>query len=82
MNDVTRLLLAMEEGDSRATDDLLPLVYQELRKLAASKLSKESKGQSLQPTMLVHDAYVRLVDVPNPQTTRSASGEAGIGFAA
>ena len=67
MSDVTRLLLAIETGDEQATDDLLPLVYQELRKLASSKLSQELQGQSLQPTMLVHDAYLRLVDVEEPQ---------------
>jgi RNA polymerase sigma factor (TIGR02999 family) len=59
--------LAIEDGDAEATDYLLPLVYEELRKLAAAKLSKEAKGQSLQPTMLVHDAYLRLVDVDAPQ---------------
>ena len=67
MSDVTRLLLAIEEGDSHATDELLPLVYQELRKLAAARLSKELQGQSLQPTMLLHEAYLRLVDVDDPQ---------------
>ncbi|HAY82582.1 MAG TPA: RNA polymerase subunit sigma [Planctomycetaceae bacterium] len=67
MSDVTRLLSAIEEGDDRAAERLLPLVYQELRKLAASKLSKEMQGHSLQPTMLVHEAYLRLVDVENPQ---------------
>jgi len=59
--------MAIENGDSSATDELLPLVYQELRKLAAAKLSKEKPGQTLHPTMLVHEAYVRLVDVDNPQ---------------
>lgn len=67
MTDVTRLLIVIEEGDTQATDKLLPLVYQELRKLASVKLSKEAQGQSLQPTMLVHDAYLRLVDVEDPQ---------------
>ncbi len=67
MRDVTRILMAIENGDSSATDELLPLVYQELRKLAAAKLSKEKPGQTLHPTMLVHEAYVRLVDVDNPQ---------------
>ena len=67
MSDVTRLLFAIEEGDDLAADRLLPLVYQELRKLAATKLSKEKPGHSLQPTMLVHEAYLRLVDVENPQ---------------
>ena len=63
MNDVTTILSAIEPGDSAAADKLLPLVYQELRKLAAAKLAKEKQGQSLQPTMLVHEAYLRLVDV-------------------
>ena len=67
MSDVTRILLAVESGDEDASDKLLPLVYQELRKLAAAKLSKEKPGQTLQPTMLVHEAYVRLVDVDEPQ---------------
>jgi RNA polymerase sigma factor (TIGR02999 family) len=67
MSDVTRILSAIDRGDESAADKLLPLVYQELRKLAAAKLSKEKPGQTLQPTMLVHEAYVRLVDVENPQ---------------
>jgi hypothetical protein len=56
MNDVTRILSAIEQGDSNAAEELLPLVYQELRKLAAAKLSKEKTGHSLQPTVLVHEA--------------------------
>jgi RNA polymerase sigma factor (TIGR02999 family) len=67
MNDVTRILSAIEQGDSNAAEELLPLVYQELRKLAAAKLSKEKTGHSLQPTVLVHEAYLRLVDVDQPQ---------------
>lgn len=67
MSDVTRILSAIESGDEQASDKLLPLVYQELRKLAAAKLSNEKPGQTLQPTMLVHEAYVRLVDVEQPQ---------------
>lgn len=67
MSDVTRILTAIEHGDPSAADALLPLVYEELRKLAAAKLSKEKPGQTLQPTMLVHEAYVRLVDVDQPQ---------------
>lgn len=67
MNDVTRILAAMEEGDSAAAEALLPLVYRELRRLAAAKLAREPAGQTLQPTALVHDAYVRLVDVSSPQ---------------
>jgi RNA polymerase sigma factor (TIGR02999 family) len=67
MSDVTRILSAIERGDPNAADKLLPLVYEELRRLAAVKLSKEKPGQTLQPTMLVHEAYVRLVDVDRPQ---------------
>ena len=67
MSDVTRILLAIEQGDEQATNQLLPLVYQELRALASAKLSIEKRGQSLQPTMLVHEAYLRLVDVAEPQ---------------
>jgi RNA polymerase sigma factor (TIGR02999 family) len=66
MSDVTKILSAIERGDENAAAKLLPLVYQELRKLAAAKLSKEKPGQTLQPTMLVHEAYLRLVDVEQP----------------
>src|SRR5262245_30119433 len=61
MNDVTQILSAVERGDPRAAEQLLPLVYKELRKLAAAKLAKEKPGQTLQATALVHEAYVRLV---------------------
>ena len=61
MSDVTRILNAIERGDEKATDELLPLVYEELRILAARKLSKEIPGQTLQATALVHEAYLRLV---------------------
>lgn len=61
MSDVTRILAAIEQGDVRAADKLLPLVYQELRQLAAQRLSKERPGQTLQATALVHEAYLRLV---------------------
>jgi len=67
MSDVTKLLLAIDDGDAKAADRLLPLVYHELRRLAAAKLSKENPGHSVQPTVLVHEAYLRLVDVQNPQ---------------
>jgi len=67
MSDVTKLLLAIDDGDAKAADRLLPLVYQELRKLAAARLSEEKSGCSIQPTVLVHEAYLRLVDVKNPQ---------------
>jgi RNA polymerase sigma factor (TIGR02999 family) len=61
MTDVTRILNAIEQGDAKATDELLPLVYEELRHLAARKMSRESPGQTLQATALVHEAYIRLV---------------------
>jgi RNA polymerase sigma factor (TIGR02999 family) len=61
MSDVTRILNAIERGEARATDELLPLVYEELRVLAAQKLSHEPPGQTLQATALVHEAYLRLV---------------------
>jgi RNA polymerase sigma factor (TIGR02999 family) len=61
MNDVTRILNAIEEGDPHAAGQLLPLVYDELRKLAAQKMAQEAPGQTLQATALVHEAYVRLV---------------------
>jgi RNA polymerase sigma factor (TIGR02999 family) len=67
MTEVTRILSAIEQGDPRAAEQLLPLVYDELRKLAAQKLSHESPGQTLQATALVHEAYLRLVDVDRPQ---------------
>jgi RNA polymerase sigma factor (TIGR02999 family) len=61
MSDVTRILNAIEQGDEKAMDELLPVVYEELRLLAAHKLSYESPGQTLQATALVHEAYLRLV---------------------
>jgi RNA polymerase sigma factor (TIGR02999 family) len=61
MTDVTRILNAIEQGDGKAADELLPLVYEELRLLAAQKMSQESPGQTLQATALVHEAYIRLV---------------------
>jgi RNA polymerase sigma factor (TIGR02999 family) len=61
MNDVTRLLAAIERGDPRAAEQILPLVYDQLRELAARKLAPEKAGQTLQPTALVHEAYLRLV---------------------
>ena len=62
MNDVTRILSAIEHGDPRAAGQLLPLVYDELRKLAAQRLAREKPGQTLQATALVHEAYLRLVE--------------------
>src|SRR5438093_2980788 len=67
MNDVTRILSALEQGDSSAAEQLLPLIYDELRKLASQRLSHEKPGQTLQATALVHEAYVRLVDVDQAQ---------------
>src|SRR5215475_3859516 len=61
MSDVTRIISAIEQGDPRAAEQLLPLVYEELRQLAAQKLAHETPGQTLQPTALVHEAYLRLV---------------------
>jgi RNA polymerase sigma factor (TIGR02999 family) len=62
MNDVTRVLSAIEAGDPQAAGQLLPLIYEELRHLAARKLAQEKPGQTLQATALVHEAYLRLVD--------------------
>jgi RNA polymerase sigma factor (TIGR02999 family) len=67
MSDVTRILSEIESGDLAAAEQLLPLVYDELRKLAAAKLAQEKPGQTLQATALVHDAYIRLVDVAKAQ---------------
>jgi RNA polymerase sigma factor (TIGR02999 family) len=61
MSDVTRILQAIEHGDAKAAHELLPLVYQELRRLAAHKMANEASGHTLQPTALVHEAYLRLV---------------------
>ena len=62
MSDVTRILSAVNQGDPRAAERLLPLVYNELRRLAATKIARESPGQTLQATALVHEAYLRLLD--------------------
>ncbi len=71
MTDVTRILNAIEQGDEKATEKLLPLVYEELRLLAAQKLSHETPGQTLQATALVHEAYIRLVgDDAHPWNSR------------
>lgn len=67
MSDVTRILSQIESGDPKAAEQLLPLIYSELRKLAAVRLAQEKPGQTLQATALVHDAYIRLVDVKNAQ---------------
>jgi RNA polymerase sigma factor (TIGR02999 family) len=82
MNEVTRVLSAIEEGDPHAAEQLLPLVYDELRELAAQKLAQEKPGQTLQATALVHEAYLRLVgaDPRQPWNSRghffAAAGEA------
>ncbi len=67
MNDVTRILGAIEQGETQATDELLPLVYEELKRLATHRLTQESPGQTLQATALVHEAYLRLLG-PEVQT--------------
>jgi RNA polymerase sigma factor (TIGR02999 family) len=67
MKGVTQVLSAIEAGDPHAAEQLLPLVYEELRKLAAQRLAQERPGQTLQATALVHEAYLRLVDVPDAQ---------------
>jgi RNA polymerase sigma factor (TIGR02999 family) len=67
MSDVTRILSQIEQGNPQAAEQLLPLVYDELRKLAAAKLAQEKPGQTLQATALVHEAYVRLVGGENDQ---------------
>ena len=84
MNDVTRILSAIEQGDPQAAEQLLPLVYDELRKLAAQRLAQEKPGQTLQATALVHEAYLRLVDAdeapaleqPRPLLRRRRRGHA------
>src|SRR5260370_4566037 len=67
MNEVTRILSAMEHGEAHAAEQVLPLVYDELRILAAQRLKDEKPGQTLQATALVHEAYLRLVDVQKVQ---------------
>ena len=67
MSDVTQILFAIEQGDAQAAEQLLPLVYEELRKLATAKMAQENPGQTLQATALVHEAFVRLVDVGKVQ---------------
>ncbi|HEV8063131.1 MAG TPA: ECF-type sigma factor [Gemmataceae bacterium] len=67
MSEVTRILSAIEQGDPHAAEQLLPLVYEELRKLAAQKLRQQKPGQTLQATALVHEAYIRLVGVQKTQ---------------
>lgn len=71
MSEVTRILSAIDSGDSASAEELLPLVYRELRQLAAKRLAQEAPGNTLQATALVHAAYVRLVDVNTPQRWES-----------
>jgi RNA polymerase sigma factor (TIGR02999 family) len=73
MSEVTEILLALERGDPQATGRLLPLVYDELRKLAARKMAHEAPGQTLEPTALVHEAYLRLVGEGPPRSFRDRS---------
>ncbi len=75
MSEVTRILSAIEQGDPQAASQLLPLVYDELRRLADQKLGREKPGQTLQATALVHEAYLRLV--PPPQSPPSQGGDQG-----
>jgi RNA polymerase sigma factor (TIGR02999 family) len=72
LSDVTRILEAAERGDPKAADELLPLVYEELRKLAAARMANEAAGHTLQPTALVHEAWLRLVGDKNPQFANRA----------
>src|SRR6516164_1160335 len=71
MSEVTRILSAIEEGDPHAAAQLLPLLYDELRRLAAQKLAQETPGQTLEATALVHEAYLRLVDTGTAQNWNS-----------
>jgi len=71
MHEVTRILSAIEQGDPQAAEQLLPLLYEELRRLAAEKMAHEKPGQTLEPTALLHEAYIRLVDVKQAQRWRS-----------
>src|SRR3977135_1954012 len=65
MSEATRILTAIEQGDAGASEELLPLVYNELRRMAAHKMSCEPRGHTLQPTALVHEAWLKLVDSPS-----------------
>ena len=67
MSDVTRILDRVQQGEAKAAEELLPLVYDELRKLAAHRMANEAPGQTLQPTALVHEAWLRLTDSPEQQ---------------
>jgi RNA polymerase sigma factor (TIGR02999 family) len=76
MSEVTRILSDIEHGDPQAAEQLLPLLYDELRKLAAAKLAQEKPGQTLEATALVHEAYVRLVGAPSEGASRQWQGRA------
>ncbi len=76
MSDVTRILSAIEQGDPKAAEQLLPLVYDALRKLAAQKLAQERPGQTLEATALVHEAYLRLVGASSKDAAREWQGRA------
>jgi RNA polymerase sigma factor (TIGR02999 family) len=82
MSDVTRILSQIEQGDPQAAEKLLPLVYDELRKLAAAKLAQEKPGQTLQATALVHEAYLRLVPTPDSRLAAPSFHSRGHFFAA
>jgi RNA polymerase sigma factor (TIGR02999 family) len=82
MSEVTRILSAVEQGDPQAASRLLPLVYEELRQLAAQKLANEAAGQTLQPTALVHEAYLRLVASPGRESGEPHWDSRGHFFAA
>jgi DNA-directed RNA polymerase specialized sigma24 family protein len=73
VNEVTRILSAIEQGDPHAVDQLLPLVYEELRQMAAQQLAHEKRGHTLDPTALVHEAYLRLADQEKPRSYRDRS---------
>jgi RNA polymerase sigma factor (TIGR02999 family) len=79
MSQVTQILTAVEEGDAHAAEQLLPLVYEELRKLAAQKLAKEKPGHTLQATALVHEAYLRLVIRPKRRSNQPEQSWKGMG---
>jgi RNA polymerase sigma factor (TIGR02999 family) len=82
MNEVTRILSAMEQGEPQAAEQLLPLVYEELRRLAAQKLAQEKPGQTLDATALVHEAYLRLVPSPGRESEEPHWDSRGHFFAA
>src|SRR5262245_41371576 len=77
MSDITRILSAIEQGDPHAAEQLLPLVYDELRQLAAHRLAHEKPGQTLEATALVHEAYLRLVGRPPHAGSQAVAGAAG-----